>query len=103
MEKLIFVREENEAEFEVVRATGSSRKKEEEKEMNDSDDDETLFLCFCVPGNPGVPEYYSNFTRALREALLSKGGGGGKNVVVECDFSHHADGSLTRSGTGGSR
>lgn len=101
MEKLIFVREENEAEFEVVRATGSSRKKEEkEEEMNDSDD-ETLFLCFCVPGNPGVPEYYSNFTSALREALLTKGGGGGKNFVVECVgfLGHYADGSLTRSGT----
>lgn len=102
IDKLIFVREETEAEYEVVRATGSSRKKEEEKEMNDSDDDETLFLCFCVPGNPGVPEYYSNFTRALREALLTKGGGGGgKNVVVECVgfLGHYADGSLTSAKT----
>jgi hypothetical protein len=75
IDKLIFVREENEAEYEVVRATGSSRKKEEEKEMNDSDDDETLFLCFCVPGNPGVPEFYSNFTRALREVRPFESGG----------------------------
>ena len=51
--------------FEVVRATARTSPTEEEK-----DEDEEKVLCICVPGNPGVAEYYSNFVRALSEALV---------------------------------
>ncbi len=58
--------EEEGVSFEVVRATARTSPKEEE----DDDEEEEKMLCICVPGNPGVAEYYSNFVRALSEALV---------------------------------
>ena len=54
--------------FEVVRATARTSPTEEEKD--EEDEEEEKVLCICVPGNPGVAEYYSNFVRALSEALV---------------------------------
>ena len=54
--------------FEVVRATARTSPTEEEKD--EEDEEEEKVLCMCVPGNPGVAEYYSNFVRALSEALV---------------------------------
>jgi len=59
-------REEDGASFEVVRATARTSPTEEK----DEDEEEEKVLCICVPGNPGVAEYYSNFVRALSEALV---------------------------------
>ena len=53
--------------FEVVRATARTSPTEEKDE---EDEEEEKVLCICVPGNPGVAEYYSNFVRALSEALV---------------------------------
>ena len=79
------------------------------EEMKIRDDDETLFfLCLCVPGNPGVAEYYSNFARALSEALLkeeeqqeNENKVRRRSVTVECVgfLGHYADGSLTSAKT----
>ena len=55
--------------FEVVRATASLTSPTEE-EKDEEDEEEEKVLCICVPGNPGVAEYYSNFVRALSEALV---------------------------------
>ena len=60
-------REEDGASFEVVRATARTSPTEEKDE---EDEEEEKVLCICVPGNPGVAEYYSNFVRALSEALV---------------------------------
>ena len=58
--------EDGASSFEVVRATARTSPTEEK----DEDEEEEKVLCICVPGNPGVAEYYSNFVRALSEALV---------------------------------
>jgi len=96
-------REEDGASFEVVRATARTSPTEE----NDEDDEEEeKVLCICVPGNPGVAEYYSNFVRALSEALVehrrrdeqnaSNKRRGTMRVVVECVgfLGHHAEAKI---------
>ena len=60
--------EDGASSFEVVRATARTSPTEEEKD--EEDEEEEKGLCICVPGNPGVAEYYSNFVRALSEALV---------------------------------
>ena len=60
--------EDGASSFEVVRATARTSPTEEEKD--EEDEEEEKVLCICVPGNPGVAEYYSNFVRALSEALV---------------------------------
>ena len=89
--------------FEVVRATATTKTTKTEDECDDDG-----ILCLCVPGNPGVAEYYSNFARALSEALLkeeeqqqNENKVRRRSVTVECVgfLGHYADGSLTRSGT----
>ena len=60
--------EDGASSFEVVRATVRTSPTEEKDE--DDEEEEEKVLCICVPGNPGVAEYYSNFVRALSEALV---------------------------------
>jgi len=84
--------------FEVVRATATTK-------TTTTDEDCDGILCLCVPGNPGVAEYYSNFARALSEALLreeeEKQQQQQKSVTVECVgfLGHYCDESLTSAKT----
>ena len=89
--------------FEVVRATATRKTTKTEDECDDDG-----ILCLCVPGNPGVAEYYSNFARALSEALLkeeeqqqNENKVRRRSVTVECVgfLGHYADGSLTSAKT----
>ena len=88
--------------FEVVRATATTK-----TTKTDECDDDGI-LCLCVPGNPGVAEYYSNFARALSEALLkeeeqqqNENKVRRRSVTVECVgfLGHYADESLTSAKT----
>ena len=89
--------------FEVVRATATTKTTKTEDECDDDG-----ILCLCVPGNPGVAEYYSNFARALSEALLkeeeqqqNENKVRRRSVTVECVgfLGHYADESLTSAKT----
>jgi hypothetical protein len=82
--------------FEVVRATATTTGGEQT-----IDEDKDGILCLCVPGNPGVAEYYSNFARALSEALLREEEQQQKSVTVECVgfLGHYCDETLTSAKT----
>ena len=82
--------------FEVVRATATTKTTKTEDECDDDG-----ILCLCVPGNPGVAEYYSNFARALSEALLREEEQQQKSVTVECVgfLGHYCDETLTSAKT----
>jgi len=94
---------EEEAAFEVVRATATTTTTTTTTGGGEQriDEDRDGILCLCVPGNPGVAEYYSNFARALSEALLREEEQQQKSVTVECVgfLGHYCDETLTSAKT----
>ena len=95
---------EEEQAFEVVRATATTRTTSTRTMGGGEqriDEDKDGILCLCVPGNPGVAEYYSNFARALSEALLREEEQQQKSVTVECVgfLGHYCDETLTSAKT----
>ena len=95
-------KEEEEA-FEVVRATATTTRTTTTTGGGEQriDEDKDGILILCVPGNPGVAEYYSNFARALSEALLREEEQQQKSVTVECVgfLGHYCDETLTSAKT----
>jgi hypothetical protein len=95
-------KEEEEA-FEVVRATATTTTRTTTTGGGEQriDEDRDGILCLCVPGNPGVAMYYSNFARALSEALLREEEQQQKSVTVECVgfLGHYCDETLTSAKT----
>jgi hypothetical protein len=89
--------------FEVVRATATTTTTTTTTGGGEQriDEDKDGILCLCVPGNPGVAEYYSNFARALSEALLREEEQQQKSVTVECVgfLGHYCDETLTSAKT----
>jgi len=94
---------EEEQAFEVVRATATTTTTLTTTGGGEQaiDEDRDGILCLCVPGNPGVAQYYSNFARALSEALLREEEQQQKSVTVECVgfLGHYCDETLTSAKT----